>query len=99
MAETFSVGNVVIGQNAVKHLEYNGMEGTIVGPLQRRRWIEPWNGLTEGDTYLVAWANGHTCCTWPWQMRRKQPPVDRQEVGEWELCPWQPKQVTVSDNT
>lgn len=28
---------------------------------------------------------------------RLPPPPQREELGQWELCPWQPKQSTVSD--
>ena len=94
---TFNVGDAIIGQNAAVELEYNGMEGEVVGPLMHRSFTNPWvDGRTEGLTYLVRWANGNVRCNWPWQLRRKDhPPAQkREETGEWGLCPWRPAKVT-----
>ena len=96
---SFKVGDIVIGQNAQRELQYNGMEGEVVGPLEMRTWALSSFGVTEGETYLVKWADGSQRCTWPFQMRRrKDPPPQRQELGEWDLCPWKPAlPVTVTE--
>lgn len=32
------------------------------------------------------------CCEFAC-LRKKPPPADRQQLGRWDLCPWQPKKV------
>jgi len=90
----FKIGDVCIGQNARWDFSRNGMECVIVGELELRTY---WTNseCTKSDTgmcYEVEWADGEIGCGRPDQLRLKKPPAppERQQVGEWELCPWKP---------
>lgn len=47
----------------------------------------------DGIFWEVRTSNGDTFYADEWVLRKKRPPKQpRAEIGEWELCPWQPKQ-------
>lgn len=94
MAETFEIGEVAIFQNAVIDASKNGLECTVIGELRVRHWVWSHTGQEDsGMAYRIQWPDGYTNAAYPNQLRKRRPPEPpRQEVGDWELCPWQPKQ-------
>lgn len=67
--------------------EYIGHEVIIVAIPSKRSWADV-------DVQDAAGTRGATF----FGCLRKKPPKakPREPVGEWDLCPWQPKQVTVN---
>ena len=92
-AMIFNVGDVVIGQNADFNFKRNGMEATIVEPLQIATYQTPY-GVFTNPCYRVEWVDGTITWARPHQLRKKNPPSAIFEAGEWELCPWRPERVT-----
>lgn len=95
MSENIEVGAVCIGMGATWLFEKNGMECVVIGGLELRAYTSYASGEPKAfaaHCYLVRWADEEITCALPEQLRRKPPP-QREEIGEWELCPWQPKQV------
>jgi hypothetical protein len=95
MRKLFKVGDVCIGQNFVRDLEYNGMECVVVGGLEVREWYRSDTGEGGCDiNYLVRWENGEVCCQQPFYLRAKQPPRHwLNEVVSWETVGWMPMDV------
>jgi len=101
VAEKFEVGEVAIYVRPGS--KSYGQEVTILSPLRLRRL---WN--REGTSFRLVEAhevkfgeqtigvNGHPFGAVPEELRKKPPKVTpREQVGEWELCPWQPDRQTV----
>jgi hypothetical protein len=96
----FKVGDIVILENLKIHPECNGIETTVIGPLEPR---EPWRGvermaiqyLYEVDINLSGWEPGLLVAEY--QMRHRKPPVelgDRSVIQE--ATNWNPTNVTAN---
>lgn len=79
-----------------------GKEVTIVGPLKwARLWTPDLKTYKVVETYNVSCDDLGQCPKGRWAAQphhlRKKPPKakPKEEVGEWELCPWQPTAQTV----
>jgi hypothetical protein len=76
MSAQFNVGDIAIGQNFVLATDFNGMEATIVGPLEMRGGFDCGTGeWVETLCYEVEWANGDFSQQEPFYLRRRQPPT------------------------
>jgi hypothetical protein len=94
--DTFKIGEVCL----VIKGDFLGHEVTILSELDViDGWLLSGQRVCEEGYYVeihgvsnpspgYRWAAGHYC------LRRKPPKATpREEVGEWELCPWQPTKV------
>ena len=99
----FKVGDVVIIRMCrcdgyPTRQEHLGREVTIIGvsPSGLPGWPK---AVYETDMPHCSaphvWAH-HWGCDNCFELKRR-PPVKREELGSWDLCPWQPKRVTVSE--
>lgn len=96
---TFEIGDRCIGQNARWNYRYNGVECVVVGELAHRHWVGQGGLPGSGLAYRVQWVSGEVTSALPDQLRlRNQPASEYWRLGEWELCPWRPSQVTVPVN-
>lgn len=101
MAERFRIGEIailVLAQGEVPHpdwISYIGQEVEIVGGLRKRRFRK----TPEASAYLVRAQDGRKFGAQPVNLRKKRLPPPREELGEWDLCPWQPSVSTVSDSS
>ena len=86
--DEFRVGDLAVGKEAQFYFERNGMQCEIIGPLEFRTYDCPRGTFTQ-PCYLVRWSDGRVTCARPHQLMRIPPPK-REDVGEWELCPWRP---------
>jgi len=103
MAETFKVGEVAIYCRPGS-INY-GAEVTIIGPLKRWRLWADENDYYVTEGYQVEgnlvrrMSRFNKAVAEPQHLRKKGAPLppNRQETGEWDEGPWQPKHVTVSE--
>lgn len=82
--------------------DYVGRECTITAPLDLYDGIET---QTRQFVMILAYgieiegvAHPRPGCRLvipPHCLKRKEPPKEKEPCGEWELCPWQPKQEVV----
>lgn len=94
--DTFSVGEIAILNRPES--KYHGNEVEILSPLRRSRlWS---NGDYEICACHVVRVDGLTekakhgdWAVEPKYLRKKRPPPPREDVGSWDLCPWQPAKV------
>jgi len=94
--DKFEVGEVAIFCNP--RSRHCGDEVTIAGPLHRCRvTFAESGGQIIAEVYEieapVSWGAAPTG-RWvarPSSLRKRRPPPKREEVGEWDLCPWQPE--------
>jgi hypothetical protein len=99
VAEKFEIGEIAVLIGTVNFHEYLGQDVEIIGGLEMRNIYTSRDRMESYDAlrYLVITSNGHRLAVRPEYLRKKRPPPQRQELGEWELCPWKPAQpVTVS---
>lgn len=101
--DKFEIGEVAIlwKPGAINH----GKECTIIGPLRMVECQGMWSGdVIEELCYQVDYGPGfvygpfHSKGARQWcspkHLRKKRPPEQpREQLGEWALCPWQPKQT------
>jgi len=94
MPDTFQVGEIAILQNCTRCTEDNGDECEIVGLPRAKSWTNPRSFNLISPGYYVISHRGKDWQVRPDQLRKKTgpPPPAREQVGEWELCPWQPAQ-------
>jgi hypothetical protein len=91
VGETALVAMIPKNTENVHHVAI-GDEVTVVGEYRirtfrtgKRHWC-----------YLVSLGDGHSYRARRQWLRKKPPKTQlREQLGEWELCPWQPKQLTV----
>lgn len=100
----WKVGEVALFRRPEGRATLNGTEVTIVGPL---RMTDAYDTLTckfvstecyRVDSPLVRdlYPYAKEYYAPPEYLHRREPPtVDRQDLGEWALCLWQPPKVTV----
>ena len=89
----FAVGEVAVYVNVASH--YNGCDVTIVAIHPHAIWASGYSHLNGLTAYEIA---GPFTVAEPDKnhgvpvsmLRKKPPPQRRQELGEWELCPWRP---------
>lgn len=95
MAESFEVGEIAIGHHP-EHVDCkgcaHGREVLIVGPL--RPTLMGFD-LQVHSAYRVK-LDGEERNALPEWLRKKPRIQDREQVGEWDECPWQPSPTTVS---
>lgn len=97
MAETFKVGEIALLirseiQGDVCWPEYLGQDVEVIGPLIERSC---WDNRARTRSILVACyriraSDGKIFCALPENLRKKRLPPPREELGEWDLCPWKP---------
>lgn len=97
MAERFRIGEIailVLQPSEIPHPDwapYIGKEVEIVGALQRREF-------RSGDSvaaHVVRSQDGRKFGAQPCNLRKKRLPPPREQIGDWDLCPWQPSVSTV----
>src|SRR5690242_3293553 len=95
----FEIGEVVLYAPAsdwsreLQHEEVDcapGAELTILSSLHTARVRGDYFKGALVDGYEVDFLGRRYWAPADW-LRRKPPKVDRQELGEWDLCPWQPE--------
>jgi hypothetical protein len=73
---------------------YHGQVVTIVdGPLSKPS--PPYESFVGNVGYLIRASDGFQVEVGEVCLRKIEPPPQREELGEWELCPWQPKHLEV----
>jgi len=99
VTERFRIGEIAIlvlqpGETPNRcWLPYIGQEVEVVGALRKREF----RNCDSVAAHVVLARDGRRFGAQPCNLRKKRlPPTPREEVGEWELCPWQPKHSTVS---
>lgn len=97
MADTFDIGEValVVGPPAGLNNDHGFQEGdevTVVEGLKIRQF-----GHGERLWSYVVTRDGRRYRAVPEWLRKRRLPPQRQEIGEWELCPWRPSVSTVSE--
>lgn len=94
----FKVGDVCIFRRCAAHAgrEFRIVDGTELTLISVNP-IDP-NGLVYETDFLVANPSpGYSKNMWSWEccLELKRPPAQqREQLGEWELCPWRPHEVT-----
>lgn len=91
MNEIFEVGEIAIMVSMCVWPEYNGCECEIIGPLQLREfWGDRAHTFSKsGICYRARTVDGRTVAVAPKNLRKKRLPPPREELGDWELIPWQ----------
>jgi hypothetical protein len=90
--ERFLVGEIAIAINSKWHPDHEGAEALVIDVL-REHSVSVYPGARETRrmlAYLVE-IGGARYALEPHQLRKRRPPTERQEVGSWEECPWQPE--------
>lgn len=88
MAETFKVGEIAIGVKPVHFIDPLGCDGVEVVVIEGLA-VRKFDDGEEHDSYLVRTADGPRYRAMPHWLRKKPlPAIKREELGEWELCPW-----------
>jgi hypothetical protein len=82
----FKVGEIAIITFSVVPEFPIGTEVTILGFGER--------GLPEGCQYLIYRRGRTRYFANDYCLKRKDPPADREPLGSWNECPWQPKALT-----
>lgn len=99
MVDTFHVGEVAIitvahggGENWP---EYIGEEVVVTGVLAERSvWADrARTNVKLIRCYTVLAGDGHKLSVLPPNLRKKRLPPPREELGDWDLCPWKPGRV------
>jgi hypothetical protein len=101
MTDAFNIGEIAIVNKPGS--PYHGAEITITAPLHMTAYIESSTGTLYDPEpcygISVPWRSDGRYVSPPRYLRKKRLPPPREEVGEWDLCPWQPaKRVTVSES-
>ena len=90
----FKVGDVCVIVNSITHAENIGRHCTVTSELYQ--W---WCMGVNWSVHDIVSENGEAYRAHPDCLRKIEPPKppdeQRQELGEWELCPWQPKRERV----
>jgi len=101
MAERFRIGEIailILAPGEIPHPDwapYIGQEVEVVGGLRKRQF----KGAGPASAYVVRSQDGRKFGAQPINLRKKRLPPPREELGEWDLCPWKPAQhVTVSSS-
>lgn len=97
--DTFSVGEIAIlnvpayrDRRADDKLTANGDEVTVLSACDARL-VNTGDSTVHMRTYIVAHPNGTTYAAPPEWLKKRKPPPQREDVGSWDLCPWQPAKV------
>jgi len=91
MADSFKVGemaSLVLAPGQIPldcWIPYIGQDVEIISPLRQRSF----KGV-KAMAYVVRSADGRKFGVEPPNLQKKRLPPPRQELGEWELCPWKP---------
>lgn len=97
MSKELQVGEIAVVIGYTEYPEFLGDEVEIVGGLGYYHSHSKKSGrryFVHG--YRVKRSNGYAIYRRQSLKRRPPPVVQREETGEWELCPWQPRSaVTV----
>lgn len=89
----FKIGEIAIlvggGRGEPGYDHYVGTEVVIESGL--KRYPQAWGGVG----YDILAKDGKELFAIPSALRKRyEPPTQREAVGEWELCPWQPQRET-----
>lgn len=94
MPNEFKVGEVAIITSVGR---YHGSDCTILSELHSDYGKCPTSGRGSWAVcYDIETPDGKQWLALPHELRKKHPPARiREDLGEWELCPWKPSQVPV----
>ena len=99
MNETFEVGEIAILNKP--NSSWHGTEVIIAGPIHWTGWISIETGETHSPEpcYSVSGPDFLPGCVCPPRFLRKRKPPEqkREQLGEWELCPWRPNTAPVTE--
>lgn len=106
--DTFSIGEIAIGQGFLVNTDFNGVEGEITGGLAPRLSVNKSTGeVVLIESYQITWASGEKEHVAPKNLRKKKPrnrditetrenPISWDDVKTFEGEPiWQPEKETV----
>lgn len=97
MSDTFEVGEVALVNKADS--PWYGREVTVTGPLRITTYLDIHTGVIwpAEPCYdiTLSWKPGPYVSP-PRFLRKKRPPPKKEDIGEWELCPWRPEGVSVN---
>ena len=95
MSESFQVGEIAIVV-PFANCPIAGHEVEIIEPAAEREWeAVPSGDYKSGIAYVVRHPDFPRFCIRPPHLKKKRLPPPREDVGSWDLCPWQPAKERV----
>lgn len=93
----FKVGDIIIGQNFIFNLSYNGLEGEVIAAEKIRRTRKRnTNEIDNVLSYLILWSNNNMTAQKEFNLRKKPP---KEKTSTWEevekISGWNPTKTLV----